>query len=178
VAERKSKPRKLAPRPPTGAVKVRQKLTAGLVEQRRQQFDAGQDWVLLDAIDLCARTAQPLPMWIVDAFGKRYSDWLTYRAHTLDAAFKVERPRGKHRNTAALHEALRASVVRSVLLLHKPPETAIGLKLFDRAGKSLGIRGAQVRTIWYEPASQPVIKFFRALQRITRPRASGKSTHI
>jgi hypothetical protein len=152
--------------------------TARIIEIRRKQFIDGHNWALLDAVDLCARTGRPVPLWAVDPFCSRYLSWLHFRAKTLDAAFKVDRPKGMHVGTAARHEMLRSGVVRNVLLLHEPPRTKGGKlrpavpldkDLFHRAGKSLGIPGAQVRTIWYESASAPLIKIFRALQRITKP---------
>ena len=149
-----------------------------LVEECREQFEAGENRALLDVIDLCGRSGQPLPLLAVDAYGQRYLDWLYYRAPTLDAAFAVTRPKGMRVPDVARRERLRSSVVRHVILLHKPlsptkePAKPLDDALFDSAGESLGITGSMVKTIWYEPASQPLIKFFLATQRTGKPPTS------
>jgi hypothetical protein len=139
------------------------KLTAQLVEQRRRQFDAGQGWALLDAIDLCARTAQPLPMWIVDAFGARYLDWLHYRAPTLDVAFDVVRPKRAKLRALARREAQRASVVHQVVDLHRAG-APLDERLFAQAGRALHLSGGAVRSLFYEDASRALRKIFESVR--------------
>jgi hypothetical protein len=128
--------------------------------------------MVLDAVDLCARTGRPIPMWAVGPFCSRYQDWLHFRTKTLDAAFKVDRPKGLHFDTAAYRERMRPSVVRRVLHLQRPDgkteSVPLNGALFRRAGKMLGVSGSLVRTIWYEPASIPLIRTFIALQSITK----------
>ena len=39
-----------------------------VVEERRKQFEAGEEWALLDAVDVCLRTGMPVPLWAATLF--------------------------------------------------------------------------------------------------------------
>jgi hypothetical protein len=135
-----------------------------LVEKCRKHFEAGEDWALLEAIDVCARSGQRLPMWIVDAFCPRYAAWLTYEAGTLDAAFGVARPKRTKIKARAARERQRARVVRRVFDLHRAG-VPIDERLFARAGKALGLSGGAAKSIYYEDESKPLLKLFELEQK-------------
>jgi hypothetical protein len=133
---------------------VKQARTERLVEQYRERFMAGNNpGVLLDAIDLCARAALPMPLWLAEAFTERYARWASYEAETLDVAFDVERPKGKHLGTQAERERLRHAVVFEVERRHRDGAN-IDTSLFEAIGREFGIGGhTKVSEIYYEAES-------------------------
>jgi hypothetical protein len=82
-----------------------------------------------------------------------------FRAGTLDEAFGVTRPKGKHTGKRATRERLRPRVVLCVLKLHE--EMPLDEALFERVGAKLEISGSLARTIYYEPATGPWRKLLR-----------------
>ena len=135
MAKRKASPPKL--------------MTARLVEQCRERFEAGNPTALLDAIDACARAALPMPMWVVSAFCERYARWASYEAETLDAAFDVERRKGMHVGKAAYREWLRPRIVFEVKRRSRDG-AEITMLLFEDVGREFGIGHTQASEIYYE----------------------------
>jgi hypothetical protein len=134
------------------------KLTALRIDRRRQQFEAGEGWALLDAIDLCGHTGTPLPPWVQQGFAERYRRWLQYDAGSLDEAFSVKRKQNKRQ---AKVERLKSRVAIRVLKLHRngvPLDEA----LFDTVGRDLEIAGGTVRKIYYDK-SNPWPKLLQVL---------------
>lgn len=124
-------------------------ISARVIELRHEQFAAGEDWALLDAIDLCIRSGQPVPVWAANAFGKRYLDWRCFRATTLDAAFKVERE-GQRLVRRAQREQLKPRVVLEVIRLRRDKNLPLDVRLFERVGGKLGISAGRARAIYYD----------------------------
>ena len=128
------------------------RLTPRLVEERRKQFEAGDQGALLDALDLCLRSGVRVPGWLVNVFCDRYLDWLLFRAGTLDDAFRVKRPKGMQLKRRASREALKPRVVIEVIRLRR-----LGLKkdetLFKKVGKVLNIRRSLASQIYYDKAN-------------------------
>lgn len=123
------------------------KLTRLLVKERRKQFEAGEDWALLDAVDFCAHAGMRMPVWLANAFCQRYANWRLFRVRSLDKAFKVER-KGARRSERAQREWLKPRVVWQVLRLRT--KMAIDDALFELVGKSLDISSSTARDIYYE----------------------------
>jgi hypothetical protein len=118
------------------------------IEDYRQQFvETGDGGVLLDAVDLCARSGVALPKWAADAFSERYSDWRQFRQRTLDEAFKAER-RGVRMSDQAALFWLRPRIFKRVLELR-----AKGLPfdggMFEAIGEELGVSESTVRNVLY-----------------------------
>ena len=133
----------------SGTVKWR-KLTSLVIEERRKQFKAGEDWALLDAVDLCARSGTPMPLWLVDAFCERYVQWRLFRAKTLDEAFKVTRKKGMHFEPAARREWLKPRVVLEVMRLRAEHNVPLGDGLFEQVGEKFGISRAVASEVYYD----------------------------
>ena len=152
---KRPKPRAPDRRSPTAA--ARPKLTARLVELCRERFEAGESAALLNAVDLCARSGLPLPLWARQAFCDRFVDWALYRAPTLDAAFGVTRPARAKIGALARREAKRAHVVSQVVDLHLAG-VPLDERLFAQVGEALRLSGGTVKSIFYDDASQPLRK--------------------
>jgi hypothetical protein len=142
------KQKKLRLRSYAPTVAVTRKLTATMVDARRQQFEAGEDWALLDAVDFCARGGMAMPLWLANAFCERYASWSLFETRTLDAAFRVER-KGARLPDRARREWLKPRVVLRVLLLHGQ-RVPIDEGLFEKVGTDLGIPAGTARDIYYE----------------------------
>jgi hypothetical protein len=130
-------------------------LTARAVEQCRKKFEAGEERVVLDAIDLCARAGLPMPIWLVDAFCERYEKWRLFQAKSLDDAFGARRRKGVHIKRAAERAKLQPRVMLSVLRLRrkKRPDgkpVPIDEALFERVGKELKIGKSLANEIYYD----------------------------
>ena len=132
-----------------GTVRWR-KLASLMLEERRKQFKAGEEWALLDAVDLCARSGTAMPLWLVDAFCERYVQWRLFRVKTLDEAFEVTRKRGMHIELAARREWLKPRVVLEVMRLRAEHNVPLGDGLFEQVGEKFGISRAAASEIYYD----------------------------
>lgn len=129
------------------------KLGAAVVEQRRKQFEAGQDWALLDAVNFCARERMAMPVWLVNAFCDRYMKWYLFKVRTLDEAFGVERPKRARIKDRARHEWLKPRVVLEVMRLRED-NVPFGDGMFERVGEKLGVGKTQASDAYYDSANQ------------------------
>jgi HD-like signal output (HDOD) protein len=121
-----------------------------VIEERRKQFEAGQDWALLDAVDFCARAGMAMPTWLANAFCERYMAYHLFKAKTLDQAFGAKRPKHTQIGALAKREWLKPRVVYEVLRLRKD-NVPFGEELFERVGEKLGIGKTLANEIYYDP---------------------------
>jgi hypothetical protein len=147
---------------PTVTISV-SRYTAKIVDERRQQFEAGEDWALLDAVEFCALGGMAMPVWLANAFYERYAAWRLFRVRTLDEAFRVKR-KGARLIDRARREWLKPRVVLRVLLLHDQGK-AIDEDLFEKVGAKFGIPGGTARDIYYEAKNRR--------EFLTTPKTSG-----
>jgi hypothetical protein len=123
---------------------------AEVVEQKlRPRFEAGEQRVLLDAVDMCARAGIPLPWWLAEAFSARYTAWRRLQIKTLDETFQVTWPNGTRWNDLARRERLKWDVLHRAFELHTKENLPFGEELFERVGRSLSISGALSNKIFY-----------------------------
>jgi hypothetical protein len=135
------------------------KLTAFIVEERQRQYQAGEKWALLDAADLCARTAMPMPQWLAQEFCDRYMVWYLFKMRSLDEAFGVER-KGMRIEDKARRAMLMPRVSLRVVELHAQG-VPVDPNLFDRVGEELEISGGLANSIFYD-RNNHWLAFFRA----------------
>ena len=83
----------------------------GLLDLYRRRFEKGDYAALLDALFAWLSSCQGPPAWIADAFCEKLLDWFEHRAPTLDAAFGVKRPRGKHLKALRERQDLRGPIL-------------------------------------------------------------------
>jgi hypothetical protein len=147
------------------------KLRALAVKRRRQQFEAGKEWALIDAVDLCARSGMAMPAWLANAFKERYMNWYLYKVKTLDKAFGVER-KGVKVKRRALREVLRPRIALLVLELHAGGQgMPIDEQIFAEVAAKLkikGVGGSTVRNIYYESQTMSWLRFAGALLEISK----------
>src|SRR5262245_18397401 len=141
-----------------------------------RQYEQGNHRALLEALFVWLSTYQGPPAWMADAFCEKLLDWLEYRAPTLDAAFGVKRPPGKH-----LHRLRERQDLRGTILMRIEAERRQGRRvdigLFARVGEAIGKSGSFVADVYYEDASVLWRKVFRKLKSRTIPKKHffGKS---
>ena len=128
-----------------------QRLTPLVVEKLREKFEAGDEGALLNAVDCSARGGIPLPVWAANAFCDRYMRWYRFQVESLDAAFRVQRPKGMHIKDRAYREMLKPRVVLELLRLQSEERTAVDEFLFARIGKRLGISRSLASKVYYDP---------------------------
>jgi hypothetical protein len=138
--------------PPLVLIHRGNQLAEQLLEHLRKRFEAGETETLLDAVDICARCAMPLPLWAAEEFCACYVSWAQFEVRTLDEAFGVPRKgvhaaRRKHREWLRLQITLRVSELQDEGM---PTDEA----LFEQIGADLGIGGSTAREIFYEPATK------------------------
>jgi hypothetical protein len=141
------------------------KLTAQLLERYRERFVAGEQEALLIAIDACASTGMVMPPWIVRAFRERFMAWHSFRAETLDEAFKVER-KGVRSEERAQHVRLRPEIARRVLKLRE--EGVRGNDLWKRVCLGLGIKPGNAKDIFYHADTVPIRRVIAAILKMPK----------
>jgi hypothetical protein len=139
------------------ARRLRRQIADQILADCHRLFEQGDDLALLQAIAIVILDA-PRPTWAKDAFLKRLFAWEAYRFTSLDAAFRVERPR-KHAKAQWVREAVRWMVVRTVLQRVRDDITRDAA--FKAVAAELQRSAGWVRTLFYEEASERWRAFFR-----------------
>src|SRR5262249_14887926 len=106
----------------------------------RRQYEQGDYKMLLEALFAWLSTFQGPPEWMADAFCKRLLDWFEYRAPTLDAAFGVKRPRGKHLQTLRERQYWRGEILAQIEAQRQRGrrKRKIDIGLFNDVGAAIG----------------------------------------
>ena len=138
----------------------------GLLDLYRRRFEKGDYAALLDALFAWLSSCQGPPAWIADAFCEKLLDWFEHRAPTLDAAFGVKRPRGKHLKALRERQDLRGPILTRIEDLRRRG-MRVDIRLFDLVGEEIGKSGSFVADVYYEDASVLWQKVFRKLKILT-----------
>jgi len=139
-----------------------------LLDLCRRQYEQGDHRKLLEALFLWLSTYQGPPAWIADAFCAKLLDWFEYRAPTLDAAFGVKRPHGKHLYALRERQALRGEILMRIEKLRQQG-MRVDVRLFELVGAEIGKSGSFVSDVYYEAASVLWREVFRKLKIRTIP---------
>jgi len=134
-----------------------------LLDSCRRQYEQGDHKALLEALFVWLSTYQGPPAWIADAFCEKLLGWLEYRAPTLDAAFGVKRPRGKHLKALRERQDLRGPILIRIEDLRRQ-NMKVDVRLFELVGAEIGRSASFVSTVYYEDASVLWRKLFRKLK--------------
>ena len=134
-----------------------------LLDLCRRQYEQGDHKALLEALFVWLSTYQGPPAWIADAFCEKLLGWLECRAPTLDAAFGVKRPRGKHLKALRERQDLRGPILIRIEDLRRQ-NMKVDVRLFELVGAEIGRSASFVSTVYYEDASVLWRKLFRKLK--------------
>ena len=134
-----------------------------LLDLCRRQYEQGDHKALLEALFVWLSTYQGPPAWIADAVCEKLLGWLEYRAPTLDAAFGVKRPRGKHLKALRERQDLRGPILIRIEDLRRQ-NMKVDVRLFELVGAEIGRSASFVSTVYYEDASVLWRKLFRKLK--------------
>jgi len=118
-------------------------LEAAYLEEMRAYFNGGDRHELFRAIRFCGEQGIPMPDWVVEAFAKAMNKWYSMRAKTLDEAFSVKFPKGKHLAAAKKQRKLKFAVYHEVMKA-KRQQRAVDEKLYEEIGKKLGLGKTRV----------------------------------
>jgi len=134
-----------------------------LLDLCRRQYEQGDHKQLLEALFFWLSTYQGPPAWIADAVCEKLLGWLEYRAPTLDAAFGVKRPPGKHLKALRERQDLRGPILIRIEDLRRQ-NMKVDVRLFELVGAEIGRSASFVSTVYYEDASVLWRKLFRKLK--------------
>ena len=134
-----------------------------LLDSCRRQYEQGDHKALLEALFVWLSTYQGPPAWIADAVCEKLLGWLEYGAPTLDAAFGVKRPRGKHLKALRERQDLRGPILIRIEDLRRQ-NMKVDVRLFELVGAEIGRSASFVSTVYYEDASVLWRKLFRKLK--------------
>lgn len=126
-------------------------VTAAYLAEMGVAFGAGDVNALFRAIALCGREQIPMPEWAVDGYHKAMHRWWGLEATTLDAAFGVTWPKGKHLAAAKKRRKLEFAVHLDVCKRTQEGES-ITPALFASVGKAHGI-GKMLAEEYYRHAA-------------------------
>jgi hypothetical protein len=127
----------------------------------RERYEGGYSAAVLDAVDICLRAGQRVPLWAAQPFCDRYLDWAAGRSRTLDDAFGVVPLTLRKFATRRRHDRLRLTIVYRVLQLHEQEGKPIGAATFAAIAQELNVSESTVRRIYYEKSSVVLRKVFR-----------------
>jgi AraC-like DNA-binding protein len=119
----------------------------------RKRYESGHPAAVLDAVDICLRSGQRVPLWAAQPFCDRYLDWAAGRSRTLDDAFGVVPLTQRKFATRRRHDGLRLKIVYRVLRLHKQEHKPIGAVTFATVAQELNVSESTVRRIYYDKTS-------------------------
>ena len=111
---------------------------AEMLEQCRKGYEEGANAALLQALRICARADLVMPEWAARGYIKAWDTFRLARAKTLDEAFGVSWPKGKHLS------ATRKQIMNDLGVLMRVEELnesgmPIDDQLFRKVGKELGL---------------------------------------
>ena len=124
------------------------------LEDYRRRFQRGERRALLLAIDLYLASFS-VPKWMADGFFEAISQWLSYQVATLDEAFRVRRPIGKHLDKRRAREELRPLIMLELARRQQQYNAHMVRSTFDQVGADIGQSGGYVDKVYHEAASKP-----------------------
>jgi hypothetical protein len=156
-----------------------------LLEFYRRRFEAGDREAGLRAL-LVFHDVFLSPAWLAKMVRQAISDWLAYRAATLDEAFGAPKRRGakkgegKHVRQRAERERLRSAIVFELERLQQQENAPMDNRTFERVGNEINKSAAYVSRVYYEVASTGLRKLapHLGLERITSAKNSTKTAGI
>ena len=120
-----------------------------LENEYKKRFEAGDKDAVFTALHSCACSNLPMPDWLAGAYATGFHKWVNYRAKSLDEAFDVEIPKGKHLNALRKNRKLRVAVPLAVDKARNEGN-AIQQGLFEKIGKEFGISGSSAKNLYYK----------------------------
>lgn len=126
----------------------------------RERYEGGNSAAVLDAVDICLRAGQRVPLWAAQPFCDRYLDWAAGCARSLDDAFGVVPLTLRKFATRRRYNRLRLKIVYRVLQLHKQEDKPIGAATFVTVAQELNVSESTVRRIYYDKSSAVLRKVF------------------
>lgn len=117
----------------------------------KERFDGGEQWALMQAIEVCARKRWTLPDWAALAYISAFEKIQSAEAKSWDEVFGS--PYKEHTNINALskRKKLRWQVyMYAQELLELEPNTRIDNEFFERVGQKFNIGRSQASEYYYE----------------------------
>jgi hypothetical protein len=156
-----------------------------LLELYRRRFEAGDREAGLRALRVFHEVFLS-PAWLAEMVCRAISDWLVYRAPTLDEAFGVpKRPgtkkgKGKRAQQRRERERLRSAIVFELVRLQQQEKAPMDNRTFERVGEKINKSPGYVSRVYYEVASMGLreLALHLGLERIAPAKNSTKRAEI
>lgn len=105
-----------------------------------EQFKKGDQWVLMQAIRVCANHDMPLPEWASRAYIRAYDSVNWARAKSWDEVFGRPYPKGTNMKATRKRRIGTFQVWNRVREIQRQePDTPISEALFERVGKEFNL---------------------------------------
>jgi hypothetical protein len=132
------------------------------IDHYQRKFEAGDNLAWLQAVDACVIHGWPIPPWARLKFFLGMTEWLSYKAATLDEAWGLQRP-SKQLRAGARRERLRSTILLRVAELHHLEGKPLTREMFATIGREVGMSGRSVEVLFYEPKNRGARRILRLL---------------
>ena len=131
------------------------------IDHYQRKFEAGDNLAWLQAVDACVIHGWPIPPWARVKFFRGMTEWLSYKAATLDKAWGLQRP--SKLSAGARRERLRSIILFRVAELHHLEGKPLTRETFATIGDEVAMSGRSVEELFYEPKNRGVRRILRLL---------------
>jgi hypothetical protein len=125
-----------------------------LLEQKQKDYDGGDNFALLEAVEICALSDIKLPEWAADGYIETFQKIKQLDIRSLDDAFNFHLPKGKHIDSHKSRKRLNLPVFVACLEANKDglPLTRKSRKesAFDLVGRQFNISAGLAEKIYQE----------------------------
>jgi hypothetical protein len=129
----------------------------------QQDYKHGDMSVILEVLDICFRGSWDPPVWAMTGFVNVLQRWRAHEVPTLDAAFGVIRPVGKHSKSLRKHEERRWYVVARVEQLRQRGRL-LDRALFSIVEEEIGQKAGYAKKLYYDAASANLRNLLRKIR--------------
>lgn len=118
----------------------------------KERFDGGEQWALMQAIEVCARKRWTLPDWAALAYISAFEKIQSAEAETWDEVFgRACKEKYTHFNALSKRKKLSWQVyMYAQELLEVEPKTRIDNEFFERVGQKFNIGRTLASEYYYE----------------------------
>ena len=134
-------------------------INQGFLNGCKAEYEAGNQWALMQAIRVCASDDVPMPNWVATAYVKCFEACRIGEAKSWDDVFGKPHPKGS--NLSAIlkrHKNQWPLVNRIRELKAADPTLALDEGLFEKVGKEFGL-GKTLASEYYYDAKQTAEKY-------------------
>ncbi len=123
-----------------------------LLEKKRKSYESGDNFSLLEAVEICALSDLKLPEWVANGYIETFQKLKKLDIRSLDDAFNFHLPKGKHMDSYINRKQLNLPVFLACVEANGNgfPLTRRSRKesAFDLVGRQFNISAGQTEDIY------------------------------